>query len=277
MVTSKKKMPFSTVIFLSYCHTALSISCQTVVKRNLHLYQTCGIFQSIVPFRPWPRTSLLCQRHAAGMGTAKWRLHSDATHSITPLCSHQFKCLQPEKEWLNFFQRATAFEKKPYKWNPMSLIYMYIYVFMHVYVFVCNAVWDVVPMADRWQVVAVRASILLSGERKLPAFSAVHKDHPWKRLRSIRIVNLIISESLNCVMNEQALQTHFSFSWNSNHTGTTEIAQIYFLMCNIWLWEGTKKKTSFASDAQALYTFLLEVTITEADYFKKTWVPGTVW
>lgn len=78
-------------------------------------------------------------------------------------------------------------------------------------------------------------------------------------------------------MNEQALQKHFSFSWNSNHTGTTEIAQIHFFMCNIWLWEGTEKQTSSASDPQAFYTFLFEVTITEADCFKETWVSGTIW
>lgn len=171
MVTSKKKMPFIIVNFLSYCHTALPISCQTVVKMNLHPYQTCGTFQSIVPFRPRPSISLLCQRHAAGMGTAKWCSHSDATHSIALLWSHQFKCLQPKKEWLNFFQRATALEKQPYKWNPMSFISMYTYVFLHVHV--CFY-WQCCmgSGADSWQVVAVRASILLPGERKLSAFCA---------------------------------------------------------------------------------------------------------
>lgn len=190
------------------------------MKRNVHPYHTCDaeIFQTIAPSLPDKHlVSEACWRDGESKAMLTQRCpRSDATHSITLLWSHQFKCLQPNKDtWISLKGQ------QPQRRSLTDRILCCIHICIRMcpctpmYVSAGDTVRDAVPLAGSWQVVAVRVWLLLPGERKPPAFSAgltFTEDYPWKRLGSIRVVNLIISESLNHVMIEQVLQKRFSFS-----------------------------------------------------------------
>lgn len=165
-------------------------------------------------------TNISCQRRAGGMKKAKRCSHSDAHAAMPPTASlssgHTDEVLAAKLRVAEFLSKGNSLREEALWIESYAIckcIYMYTCTCM--YVSVGDAVLNAVALADSWQVVAVRVWLLLPGERKPPAFSAglaFTEDRPWKRLGSIRIVNLIISGSLNHVMIEQVLQKRFSFS-----------------------------------------------------------------
>lgn len=144
-----------------------------------------------------------------------------------------------------------------------SAIHVCIYMCMCTctYVPVGDAVQDAVPLVNSWTVAAVRAWVLLPGERKLPAFSAgltFTKDCPWKRLGSIRIVNLIISRSLNGVMIEQDYRNIFPLVKIPVPQGQLKLQRFIFYVSCLTVREYWKEnQLCFRPTSFLLYSFLL--------------------